>query len=189
MSCCLSRNRLACRTLKRHCSPDTEVGAIRGLLVRSIMSHLESFQPCGRHQVGILLRPIWIRLWATSWRQYGQAMMLLLSHGRSQVTGSQREQDCTSPTELHTGGSPFLGLLACLPIMAQSVAPQKSTSPPSNSACLLGSGSSAIVRLFGPEHQTQSANAFVECRRTQNPVIQSTRSAAAGSMAQRCGPP
>jgi hypothetical protein len=73
---------------------------------------------------------------------------------------------------LHTGGSPFFGLLACLPIMAQSVAPQKSTSPPSNSACLLGSDSSAIVRLYGPEHPTQSANAFVECRRTQTPVIQ-----------------
>lgn len=29
-----------------------------------------------------------------------------------------------------TGGSPFLGLLACRPIMAQSVAPQNSTSPP-----------------------------------------------------------
>jgi hypothetical protein len=78
-----------------------------------------------------------------------------------------------SPVEsLLTGGSPFLGLLACLPIMAQSVAPQKSTSPPSNSACLLDSGSSAIVRLYRPEHPSQSADAYVECRRTSTPVIQ-----------------
>ncbi len=36
-----------------------------------------------------------------------------------------------------TGGSPFLGLLAARPIIAQSVAPQKSTSPPAHSVASL----------------------------------------------------